>query len=151
MPTCLATCVITSLQSPHLTDVSLRLFILSSPSHFNSKHQLVLGAGALHSASRLRSISAKHLALCSHSLGLIQALVPHMRAAMACQLPRKFHVLLVEMDRVSQDYSEHHEKVSVCSDACRYTATVCSMGLYTLVTSFVGLRSLVFSLTLLVS
>jgi Vps54-like protein len=80
---------------------------------YNSRTtQLVLGAGAIHSASRLRSISAKHLALCSHGLGLIQALVPHIRAALAAQLPRKHHVLLVEMDRVAQDYSEHHEKVS---------------------------------------
>jgi Vps54-like protein len=79
---------------------------------YNSRTtQLVLGAGAIHSASRLRSISAKHLALCSHGLGLIQALVPHIRAALAAQLPRKHHVLLVEMDRVAQDYSEHHEKV----------------------------------------
>jgi Vps54-like protein len=81
---------------------------------YNSRtSQLVLGAGAIHSASRLRSISAKHLALCSHGLGLIQALIPHIRAALAAQLPRKHHVLLVEMDRVAVDYSEHHEKVRI--------------------------------------
>jgi vacuolar protein sorting-associated protein 54 len=73
--------------------------------------QLVLGAGAIHSASRLRSISAKHLGLCAHSLGLVRALVPHMRAAFAAHLPRKHQLLLVEMERVNQEYGEHHEKV----------------------------------------
>eukprot|EP00611_Tribonema_gayanum_P006690 TRINITY_DN1598_c0_g1_i3.p1 TRINITY_DN1598_c0_g1~~TRINITY_DN1598_c0_g1_i3.p1 ORF type:complete len:811 (+),score=207.55 TRINITY_DN1598_c0_g1_i3:43-2475(+) len=73
--------------------------------------QLVLGAGAIHSASRLRSISAKHLALCAHSLGLVRALVPHMRAAFAAHLPRKHQLLLVEMERVSQEFGEHHEKI----------------------------------------
>ncbi|CAM9093662.1 unnamed protein product, partial [Phaeothamnion confervicola] len=70
---------------------------------YNSRTtQLVLGAGAIHSAARLKSISAKHLALCSQSLGLVRALVPHMRAALAAQLPPKHHTLLVEMDKVSQ-------------------------------------------------
>ncbi|KAG5175926.1 Vps54-like protein-domain-containing protein, partial [Tribonema minus] len=73
--------------------------------------QLVLGAGAIQSASRLRSISAKHLALCAHSLGLVRALVPHMRAAFAAHLPRKHQLLLVEMERVSQEFGEHHEKI----------------------------------------
>lgn len=79
---------------------------------FNSRTtQLVLGAGAMHSASRLKSISAKHLALCSRALALVQTLAPHMRVALAGLLPKKHHILLVEMDRVSQDFSEHHEKI----------------------------------------
>jgi vacuolar protein sorting-associated protein 54 len=79
---------------------------------YNSRTtQLVLGAGAIHSAAKLRSISAKHLALCAQSLALVRALVPHMRAALAAQLSRKHQNLLAEMDGVSHDFLEHHDKV----------------------------------------
>lgn len=70
---------------------------------FNSRAtQLVLGAGAIHSAANLKSISAKHLALCSQSLGLVLTLIPHMRAALATCLPQKHRLLLAQMDTVAQ-------------------------------------------------
>ncbi|CAM9617148.1 unnamed protein product [Discosporangium mesarthrocarpum] len=79
---------------------------------FNSRTtQLVLGAGAIHSSARLKSISAKHLALCSQSLGLVRALLPHARAALAARLSPKHQPLLVEMDRAAEDYRDHRDKI----------------------------------------
>lgn len=70
---------------------------------FNSRAtQLVLGAGAIHSAAKLKSISAKHLALCSQSVGLVRSLIPHVKAALATRLPQKHHLLLAQMDTVAQ-------------------------------------------------
>lgn len=70
---------------------------------FNSRAtQLVLGAGAIHSTAKLKSISAKHLALCSQSLGLVRAVIPLLKAALATRLPQKHHLLLAQMDAVAQ-------------------------------------------------
>lgn len=77
--------------------------MLSCHQVFNSRAtQLVLGAGAIHSAAKLKSISAKHLALCSQSLGLVRSLIPYMKAALATRLPQKHHLLLAQMDAVAQ-------------------------------------------------
>lgn len=73
--------------------------------------QLVLGAQAIQSAARLKSISAKHLAITGRSLGLFIALLPHIRAALVAQIPPKHQVLLTELDRVSQDLFEHHTAI----------------------------------------
>mmetsp|Transcript_3850 Transcript_3850/g.7267 ORF Transcript_3850/g.7267 Transcript_3850/m.7267 type:complete len:347 (-) Transcript_3850:1270-2310(-) len=79
---------------------------------FNSRTtQLVLGAGAIHSAARLRTINAKHLALVTHCLGLVMRLLPHARAALMAQLPSKQHGLLTDLDKIKKDYQEHTEKV----------------------------------------
>jgi vacuolar protein sorting-associated protein 54 len=79
---------------------------------FNSRAtQLVLMAGAIHSSARLTKITAKHLAVTSQCLCLVMALLPHIRAALSAQLPPKHHLLLVEFDRVKQDYIEHHETI----------------------------------------
>eukprot|EP01036_Dinobryon_divergens_P022582 gene22582-30847_t len=77
----------------------------------NRAKQLVLGAQAIQSAARLKSISAKHLAITSQSLGLIIALLPHMRAALLAQIPPKHHMLLTELDRVSHELIEHHSQI----------------------------------------
>lgn len=78
---------------------------------FNSRTtQLVLGAGALHSSAKLKSINAKHLALVTQSLGMLTAILPHIRAALMAQLPTKQHTLLMDLDRVKKDYAEHTEK-----------------------------------------
>ncbi|CAM9660149.1 unnamed protein product [Ectocarpus sp. 6 AP-2014] len=70
---------------------------------FNSRAtQLVLGAGAIHSTAKLKSISAKHLALCSQSLGLVRSLIPFLKAALSTRLPQKHHLLLAQMDAVAQ-------------------------------------------------
>lgn len=79
---------------------------------FNTRTtQLVLGAGAIHSAARLKSINAKHLSLVTQCLGMMLALLPHIRAALMAQLPQKQHTLLADLDKIKKDYLEHNEKV----------------------------------------
>jgi vacuolar protein sorting-associated protein 54 len=73
--------------------------------------QLVLGAQAIQSAARLKSISAKHLAVTAQSIGLLLALLPHIRAALLAQLPPKHHMQLLELDRVSHLLIDHHGKI----------------------------------------
>lgn len=79
---------------------------------FNSRStQLVLGAGAIHSAARLKSINAKHLSLVTQCLGVIIAILPHVRAALMAQLPSKQHGLLQDLDKIKKEYADHLEKV----------------------------------------
>jgi len=79
---------------------------------FNTRtSQLVLGAGAIHSSAKLKSINAKHLALVTQCLGMMIAILPHIRAALMAQLPSKQHLLLSDLDKVKQDYADHLEKV----------------------------------------
>jgi len=79
---------------------------------FNSRStQLVLGAGAIHSAARLKSINAKHLSLVTQCLGMTIAILPHVRAALMAQLPPKQHNLLTDLDSIKKEYGEHNEKV----------------------------------------
>lgn len=79
---------------------------------FNARAtQLVLGAGAIHSAARLKSINAKHLALVTQCVGIVLAILPHVRAALMAQLPSKQHALLVDLDKIKKEYAEHHDKV----------------------------------------
>ena len=77
----------------------------------NKTKLLVLGAQAIQSAARLKSISAKHLAVTAQSIGLLLALLPHIRAALLAQLPPKHHMQLLELDRVSHTLIEHHGKI----------------------------------------
>ncbi|RLN66773.1 hypothetical protein BBJ29_000059 [Phytophthora kernoviae] len=78
---------------------------------FNSRTtQLVLGAGAMQIA-RLKSISARHLALASQSLELSMTLIPHIKAALAAHFTDRQKLLLDEFDRVLRDYAEHDEKI----------------------------------------
>lgn len=79
---------------------------------FNSRTtSLVLGAGAIHSAARLKSINAKHLSYVTQCLGMITALLPHIRAALMAQLPAKQHTLLADLDTIKKEYLDHNEKV----------------------------------------
>jgi len=79
---------------------------------FNSRStSLVLGAGAINSAARLKSINAKHLSLVTQCLGMTISILPHVRAALMAQLPTKQHTLLSELDKIKKEYAEHNEKV----------------------------------------
>ena len=79
---------------------------------FNScATQLVLGAGAIHSAARLKSINAKHLSLVTQCLGMTIAILPHIRASLSQQLPPKQHTLLNDLDKIKKEYADHNEKV----------------------------------------
>lgn len=44
-------------------------------------------------------------------MGLVLAILPHVRAALMAHIPAKQHVLLAEFDRVSQELREHHGKL----------------------------------------
>jgi vacuolar protein sorting-associated protein 54 len=72
---------------------------------------LVLGAGAIHSAARLKSINAKHLSYVTQCLGMTMALLPHIRAALMAQLPPKQHSLLADLDKIKKEFQDHNEKV----------------------------------------
>jgi hypothetical protein len=79
---------------------------------FNTRTtQLVLGAGAIHSAARLKSINAKHLSIVTQCIALVLAILPHVRAALMAQLPAKQHALLSDLDKIKMDYSDHNEKI----------------------------------------
>jgi len=72
---------------------------------------LVLGAGAIHSAAKLKSINAKHLSYVTQCLGMMMSLLPHIRAALMAQLPDKQHTLLAGLDNIKKEYTDHNEKV----------------------------------------
>jgi vacuolar protein sorting-associated protein 54 len=77
---------------------------------FNSRAtQLVLGAGAIHSSARLKSINAKHLALVTQCVGVVQSILPHVRAALMAQLPSRQEPLLADLDKIKKEYAEHHD------------------------------------------
>ena len=79
---------------------------------FNSRTtQLVLGAKAIHSAARLKSINAKHLSLVTQCLGMVISILPNIRASLMAQLPAKQHRLLNDIDQIKKEYGEHNEKV----------------------------------------
>jgi vacuolar protein sorting-associated protein 54 len=79
---------------------------------FNARStHLVLGAGAIHSAARLKSINAKHLSMVTQCLGMMTSFFPHIRAALMAQLPSKQHSLLNDLDKIKKDYLDHSEKV----------------------------------------
>ncbi|OEU16266.1 Vps54-domain-containing protein, partial [Fragilariopsis cylindrus CCMP1102] len=79
---------------------------------FNTRTtNLVLGAGAIHSAAKLKSINAKHLSYVTQCLGMMMSLLPHIRAALMTQLPDKQHTLLADVDNIKKEYKDHNEKV----------------------------------------
>jgi len=96
--------------SPVTTDVINK--IVEVLRLFNTRtKQLVLGAQAIQSAARLKTISAKHLAITGQSLGVMIAQLPHIRTALLAQIPSKHHLLLTELDRITQEYSDHHSLI----------------------------------------
>ena len=68
---------------------------VSTVRRFNSRTtQLVLGARAIHFAATLKSINAKHYALVTQCIGVVLAILSHVRAALMAQLPNKQYGLL---------------------------------------------------------
>jgi len=80
---------------------------------FHTKaYQQVLMAGAMRPDSAgLKSISAKHLALSSQSLGMFLTLMPHIKAVLAAYVPEAQRSLLKEMDSATADYEEHQQQL----------------------------------------
>ena len=86
--------------------------VVESMRLFNARAtNLVLGAGAIHSAAKLKSINAKHLSYVTQCLGMTMSLLPHIRAALMAQLPPKQHTLLANLDNIKNEYKDHNEKV----------------------------------------
>ncbi|KAF7851424.1 hypothetical protein BT93_L3965 [Corymbia citriodora subsp. variegata] len=80
--------------------------------HFNTRTcQLVLGAHAMQ-VSGLKSITSKHLALASQVISFIHAIVPEIRRILFMKVPEtRKGLLLLEMDRVAQDYKVHQDEI----------------------------------------
>eukprot|EP00736_Rhodelphis_marinus_P004795 Rmarinus@m.6072 len=79
--------------------------------HFNQRTcHLVLGAGAMQTVG-LKSITAKHLAIASQTIGLVISQLAHVRCAFAVRLPAEHHIFLNDMDKVQQDLVEHRQDI----------------------------------------
>ena len=80
---------------------------------FHTKaYQQVLMAGAMRpDSAALKSITSKHLALSSQSLGMFLALLPHIKAVLAAYVPENQRALLKEMDSAAADYEEHQQQL----------------------------------------
>ncbi|KAH7404590.1 hypothetical protein KP509_15G033300 [Ceratopteris richardii] len=79
---------------------------------FNARTcQLVLGAGAMQ-VSGLKSITAKHLALASQTVGFFCALIPDLKRLLAVHIPEtRKSLLFTEIDHVAQDYKVHKDEI----------------------------------------
>ncbi|KAI9592796.1 Vps54-like protein-domain-containing protein [Syncephalis fuscata] len=79
---------------------------------FNTRvNQMVLGAGAIQSAG-LKNITAKHIALASQSLALVQILMPYLRINMAELAPRnKATQVMDDFDRLAKELSDHQDQL----------------------------------------
>ncbi|KAK3145254.1 hypothetical protein QOZ80_4AG0326290 [Eleusine coracana subsp. coracana] len=79
---------------------------------FNTRTcQLVLGAGAMQ-VSGLKSITSKHLALASQIISFIYSLIPDIRRVLFMKIPEaRKHLLMSELDRVTQDYKIHRDEI----------------------------------------
>ncbi|XP_015579547.1 vacuolar protein sorting-associated protein 54, chloroplastic isoform X1 [Ricinus communis] len=79
---------------------------------FNTRTcQLVLGAGAMQ-VSGLKSITSKHLALASQVVSFTYAIIPEIRRVLFLKVPEtRKALLLLEIDRVAQDYKVHRDEI----------------------------------------
>ncbi len=76
---------------------------------FNQKSaHLILGAEAMHGPAGLKSITTKHLGLCSESVDMVGALLPPIVDRLRALLPVQHHVLLDEFTSVAQEYQGGH-------------------------------------------
>jgi len=76
--------------------------------------QLVLGAGAMQTAAGLRSITAKHLALCCSSIDALSALVdPYLQQAFTGSMPSspRQNMLVRDFSTISQDLGTHSGEI----------------------------------------
>lgn len=99
--------IITVTSSPNLlADVVNK--IVEMVRLFNNRcKQLVLGAQAIQS-TKLKSITAKHLAITAMSLSFFILLLPHLRAVIVMQNNK---IVLVEMDRISSELIDHQHQL----------------------------------------
>eukprot|EP00744_Colponema_vietnamica_P010800 GILI01015224.1.p1 GENE.GILI01015224.1~~GILI01015224.1.p1 ORF type:complete len:745 (+),score=193.26 GILI01015224.1:290-2236(+) len=98
-------------QLPSLSiDVLLKLVGLIN--RFNSRaKQLVLTAGAIGTAG-LKSITSKHLALSSQSVGLVMKLIPTLKAILSQYIPAGHRsALLAQLDTAIRDLDDHRNEI----------------------------------------
>lgn len=90
-------------QVAHLLPALLKLF-------HTLCYKQVLMAGAMRPESAgLKSITFRHLALASQSLGLLLALLPHLKAILAAYVPEAQRALLAEADSATADLEKHQQ------------------------------------------
>ncbi|XP_022885557.1 vacuolar protein sorting-associated protein 54, chloroplastic isoform X1 [Olea europaea var. sylvestris] len=79
---------------------------------FNSRTcHLVLGANALQ-VSGLKSITSKHLAMASQVISFTYAIIPEIRRVLSLKVPETYKgLLLLEIDRVANDYKVHRDEI----------------------------------------
>lgn len=95
--------------SPLSPDILNRVFEILKV--FNSRTcQVILGGGAVRSAG-LKSISARHIALASQSLGVIIAIIPYVRTGISVFISPKQQMLLNDFDRIAGDYRDHQNEL----------------------------------------
>ena len=63
------------------------------------------------SAAGIKVITAKHLALASQALGLVLALLPHLKAILAAYVPEGQRELLNGADEAAVDYEKHQDQL----------------------------------------
>jgi len=79
---------------------------------FNTQtSQMVLGARALKSSTRLKSINARHLSMVTQSLGLVIFIHPYIRTALMAQFSKKQHTLLFDVDKIKTEFTDHNDAV----------------------------------------
>lgn len=89
---------------------------------YNSKSaMLILGAEAMHGAAGLKSITTKHLGLCTESVAAVGALIPPVVRLFTSLLPPAQHVLLEDFTTVAQEFENlrtdiHAKLVSIMRD-----------------------------------
>jgi vacuolar protein sorting-associated protein 54 len=93
---------------------------------FNSRtSQLVLGAGAMHTA-KLKTITSSHLALASQSIGFVMHQIPVLKSVFHAYLPEKHRILLSGFDKALLDYKQHQIEIfaklsSMMEDLIKHT------------------------------
>jgi vacuolar protein sorting-associated protein 54 len=59
----------------------------------------------------LKNITARHISLAIQTLGVIVAIIPHLRIAISNRLPSNQQILLDGFDRLLRDYKEHQNEL----------------------------------------
>ncbi|EOD09244.1 vacuolar protein sorting 54 [Emiliania huxleyi CCMP1516] len=79
--------------------------------HTHAYKQVLMAGAMLPTSAGLKSISFKHLALSSQSLGVLLALLPHLKAILAAYLPEAQRHALKEFDGVESDLEAHQQQI----------------------------------------
>jgi vacuolar protein sorting-associated protein 54 len=95
---------------PMLVNEVQQAIILMCQTYNQRSHQLVLAGGSF-SSGTVKSITVKHLALISQSLGLVIALLPYIRDIMIQRVPLRHTFFLRDIDNMCSSLQDHREAV----------------------------------------